>query len=306
MLQAYSRTNRILNETKSQGNIVVFRNLKKATDDALELFANKDAKEDIFLEPYETYVAQFNEALERLKLLTPTPQSVDDLPDEDADKEFVQAFRQVLRLRNVIVSFSNFDYADVNIDEQTLENYKGKYLDVYDKVKSDHEKEKVSILDDIDFELELTRRDEINVSYILRLITRMVGADEDTQMSIKKTITDTMANTAELRNKRELIERFIESTLPNISESSDVETQFAEFLSEEQVQAFRILCKEEGLDAEKTQGLLDRYLSTSRIPRDHDIGFVLNEQPSVLKRESIITRVKARLTNYIETFIESI
>ncbi len=306
LLQAYSRTNRILNETKSQGNVVVFRNLKKATDDALELFANKDAKEDIFLEPYETYVAQFNEALKQLRVIAPTPQSVDDLPDERADKEFVQAFRQVLRLRNVIVSFADFDYVHVNIDEQTLENYKGKYLDVYDKVKSDHEKEKVSILDDIDFELELTRRDEVNVSYILRLIARMVGADEEKQISLKKTISDTMANTAELRNKRELIERFIESTLPKITESSDVEGEFAEFISEEQVKEFKQLCQEEGLDSEKTQSILDRYISTGRIPRDHELAEIMVARPSILQRESVLTRTRARIVGFIDTFIENI
>lgn len=175
LLQAYSRTNRILNETKSQGNIVVFRNLKIATDDALELFANKDAKEDIFLEPYETYVPQFNDAVTHLLTLTPTPSDVDGLVDEDAEKAFVEAFRHVLRLKNVIVSFTDFSFDDVSITEQTLENFKGKYLDIYDKVRSDTDKEKVSILDDIDFELELTRRDEVNVSYILRLIARMVS-----------------------------------------------------------------------------------------------------------------------------------
>lgn len=306
LLQAYSRTNRILNETKSQGNIVVFRNLKKATDDALELFANKGAKEDIFLEPYETYVAQFNTAVDHLRSITSDPQAVDRLPDEDSEKEFVEAFRHVLRLRNVIVSFADFNFADLNIDEQTLENYKGKYLDIYDKVKNEHEKEKVSILDDIDFELELTRRDEINVSYILRLIARLVGADEEKQIELKKLIDNTMSNAAELRSKRELIERFIEGTLPDINDSSDVERVFAEFVNDEQVKSFRQLCEEEGLDSVKTQMLLDRYISTGRIPRDHDFSEVLVQKPSVLKRESILERIKTRFVTFIETFIEGI
>jgi type I restriction enzyme R subunit len=251
-------------------------------------------------------VAQFNETLERLRAITPTPESVNDLTDENADKEFVQAFRQVLRLRNVIMSFADFDYAHIDIDEQTLENYKGKYLDVYDKVKSDHEKEKVSILDDIDFELELTRRDEVNVSYILRLIASMVGADEEKQVSLKKTISDTMANTAELRNKRELIERFIESTLPNIAESSDVEGEFAEFISEEQVKEFKQLCKEEGLDSEKTQAILDHYVSTGRIPLEHELAEVMISQPSILRRETVLAQIKGRIVKFIDTFIENV
>ncbi len=306
LIQAYSRTNRILNETKSQGNIVVFRNLKKATDEALELFANKAAQEDVFLLPYRSYVQEFNEALEQLRMMAPDPQVVDKLPDEDAERAFVEVFRNILRLRNVVVSFADFSFADLNIDEQTLENYKGKYLDIYDKVKSDNAKDKVSILDDIDFELELTRRDEVNVSYILRLIARMVGADEETQTGLKKIIFDTMSNTAELRSKRELIERFINGTLPDISEADDVEGKFAEFVSEEQVREFRQICEEEGLDSEKAQTLLDRYVYNRRPPRDHELDELLVHKPSILDRETIIQRVKARITGFIQTFIEGI
>ncbi|HEU0266588.1 MAG TPA: hypothetical protein VFQ70_03100, partial [Candidatus Saccharimonadaceae bacterium] len=304
LIQAYSRTNRILNETKSQGNIVVFRNLKRATDEALELFANKDAKEDVFIAPYEKYVAEFNDAVAKLREITPVPGAVDTLPDEEAEKQFVEAFRNVLRLRNVLESFAEFTPSDIAIDDQTYENFKGKYLDVYDKHRRDTSKEKVSILDDIDFELELTRRDEINVSYILRLIARMVGADAEKQGEIKRTIADTMAGAPELRSKRELIERFIDGTLPSIDDASDVETRFAKFVSDEQVKAFHELCENEGLNTEKTQALLDHYVSTGRIPRSHELGDVLAEQPSILKRESILEKVSSRITWFIETFID--
>lgn len=304
LIQAYSRTNRILNETKSQGNIVAFRNLKTATDEALELFANKDAKEDVFIAPYEEYVTAFNAAVAKLRDITPVPGAVDNLPDEDAEKDFVEAFRSVLRLRNVLESFAEYSSADITIDDQAFENFKGKYLDVYDKVKNDRQKEKVSILDDIDFELELTRRDEVNVSYILRLITRMVGADEAKQAEIHKSVSDTIAGSSELRSKRELIERFINNSLPSITESDDVENAFAEFVNEEQVKEFRNMCQDEGLDAEKTQALLDRYVSTGRIPRNHDLATVLAVQPGVLQRESILERVKNRIIGFIQAFID--
>ena len=134
----------------------------------------------------------------------------------------------------------------------------------------------------------------------------MVGADEEKQIELKKLIDDTMANAAELRSKRELIERFINGTLPDITDSSDVEREFAEFVNDEQVKAFRKLCEEEGLDSEKTQSLLDRYVSTGRIPRDHDFSEVLVHKPSVLKRESILERIKTRFVTFIETFIEGI
>ena len=304
LLQAYSRTNRILNETKSQGNIVAFRNLKHNTDQALELFANKNAQEEIFLQPYEDYLEKFNEAVTNLQQLTPTPPDVDVLADEDQELEFVQHFREVLRLKNILVSFADFKFDDTSLNEQTFENFKGKYLDIYDKVKQDHEKEKVSILDDVDFELELVRRDEINVSYILRLIARMVGANEEKQVELRQTILDTMSGDPLLRSKRDLIERFIESNLPKIKESDQVEGEFEIFLNEEQVKAFRNLCEQEGLDKEKAQAILDRYMSTSRIPRDQILSEALETPPSILERDNILTRVRDGIVRFIETFIE--
>lgn len=306
LLQAYSRTNRILNETKSHGNIVSFRNLKHQTDESLELFANKNAQEVIFQQPYENYLDAFNEAVAKLQQLTPTPPDVDLLADEDQELEFVQSFREVLRLRNILASFVDFKFSDTSIAEQTFENFKGKYLDIYDKVKQNREKEKTSILDDVDFELELVRRDEVNVSYILRLIARMVGASKEKQVQLRQTIADTMASDAQLRSKRELIEKFIQSNLPEITDGSDVEGVFAEFLSEEQVKAFRELCEREGLDKEKAQAILDRYMSTSRIPRDQVLSEALQKPPSILQRHSILTSVRKSISSFIETFIENI
>jgi len=306
LLQAYSRTNRILNETKSQGNIVAFRNLKHNTDEALELFANKDAREEVFRQPYEDYLSKFNEAIDNLRSLTPTPADVDLLADETQDMQFVQAFRELLRLKNILASFADFAFDDTAIDEQTFENFKGKYLDIYDKVRQDHEKEKVSILDDVDFELELIRRDEVNVSYILRLIARMVGASEEKRLELLATIGDVMKNDITLRSKRELIEKFIDSNLASIKEESDVETEFEIFISEEQVKAFRNLCEQEGLDNEKTQALLDRYMSTGRLPRDQDLASALVKQPSILQRSGILKSARTKISDFINTFIENI
>ncbi len=306
LLQAYSRTNRILNETKSQGNIVVFRNLEKATDDALELFANKNAREEIFVEPYGKYLKRFNEAVNSLRSTTLTPQDVDALQSEEEELAFVRAFREILRLKNVLTSFADFKFTDTTITEQTFENFKGKYLDIYDKVRIDHEREKISILDDVDFELELVRRDEVNVTYILGLMGRMVGANEEKQRELSKTIADTMSSDPTLRSKRELIERFIQTNLPQVDDPSDVETAFDTFWGEEQLKAFSQLCEEEGLNSEKTQQLIDRYLSSSRLPHDHDLGDVLLAKPSILERNTMIKKIKIKLTSYIETFIEGV
>jgi type I restriction enzyme, R subunit len=173
LIQAFSRTNRILNELKSQGNIVCFRNLKNATDEAITLFSNKEAIDVVLKGPYEDYVSQFNQAFIQLLTIAPTVNSVNDLPGEEEQFEFIRAFRELMRVLNVLKTFTQFTFDDLSMSEQSFADYKSKYLDLYDRVKRDHQKEKVSILNDIDFELELIHRDEINVTYILKLLARL-------------------------------------------------------------------------------------------------------------------------------------
>jgi type I restriction enzyme R subunit len=168
LIQAYSRTNRIQNETKSQGNIVVFRNLKGKTDEAITLFSNKEAIEVIIMQPYEDYVGKFDDAYDKLKEITPTINAVNELVTEEDELNFIKAFRDLMRIKNILVSFSDFKWEDFKVTEQDFEDYKSKYLDLFDKTKVTPPKEKVSILEDMDFELELIHRDEINVTYIIQ------------------------------------------------------------------------------------------------------------------------------------------
>lgn len=182
LVQAYSRTNRIMGQKKSQGNVVCFRNLKPAIDKAIELFANKDAMEDIVLSPYEDYTKWFAEAVDNLYSITPTVASVDELLTEEEEAGFIQAFREIIRIKNVLDCFTEFTFDDLPMDEQLFSDFKSKYLDLYDKVKSNHEKEKVSILDDIDFELELIRRDTVNVSYIISLLANLQHAKPEDEL----------------------------------------------------------------------------------------------------------------------------
>lgn len=186
LIQAYSRTNRVLNEVKSQGNIVCFRNLKEATDEAITLFSNKNAKDEIIMQPYEEYVAKFNQAFDALLQIAPTVDSVNDLANEEEELAFIQAFRELMRLKNVLTTFTEFEFADLTMNQQSFEDYKSKYLDLYDKAKSHNQKEKVSILEDIDFELELIHRDEINVAYILKLLAKLKDATPEEQEKQKK------------------------------------------------------------------------------------------------------------------------
>lgn len=306
LIQAYSRTNRILNELKSQGNIVCFRNLKNATDEAISLFSNINARDEIIMQPYEEYVAKFNQAFIALLQIAPTVNSVNDLPSEEEELEFIKAFRELMRLKNVLATFTEFDFNDLSMDEQNFEDYKSKYLDLYDKAKSAHLKEKVSILQDVDFELELIHRDEINVTYILKLLAKLKDADAEEQDRQKKAILELLAGDAQMRSKRELIERFIQENLPHIEDSDNVPDEFANYWSIERLAAIENLSNEENLNSEKLQEVIGNYLFTEKKPlRDEIIG-MLNEKPSLKERKTIAERVTEKIIGFVETFISGI
>lgn len=304
LIQAYSRTNRILNELKSQGNIVSFRNLKIATDDAIALFSNINAKDEIIMQPYEEYVTKFNLAFIELLKIAPTINSVNDLQDEEKEFEFIKAFRELVRLKNVLKTFTEFTHDDLSMDEQTFEDYKSKYLDLYDKSKNQSQKEKVSILNDIDFEIELIHRDEINVSYILKLLAKLKDSTIDEQEKQKKAILDAISGENHLRSKRELIEKFIQENLPNIEDSNDIADEFYTFWNDERKQALEALTEEENLDFEKIQKLIGDYLFTEKEPLRDTLIEAMNYRPNLKERKNIAERISDKIRKYIETFIE--
>ena len=307
LIQAFSRTNRIINEIKSQGNIVCFRNLKKNTDKAVALFSNKEAKEEIFLAPYETYVEQFNTALTRLLTIVPTAESVDTLPDENADLEFIKAFRNLMRVKNVVESFADFDFGDLEITEQDFENYKSKYLDKYEQVKNDKQAEKVSILNEIDFELELIHRDEINVAYILQLLKDYQNETEDVEKGRrKKQIIDLLGGSTTLRSKKELIEKFIDEHLPKITESEEISDAFETFWTNEQKQAFENLVTNEKLDGKELEAVVNNYIYTNRKPLRNDVLGLLEQKPKIRERKRVFERILMKIEDFVEVFFEGI
>lgn len=304
LIQAYSRTNRILNEQKSQGNIIVFRNLKNATDEAITLFSNKEAIEVIIMKPYEDYVKKFNEAFVALLKITPTVNSVNELQTENDELEFIKAFRELIRIKNILAAFADFKWEDLAMNEQLFEDYKSKYLDLYDKVKSDHQKEKVSILEDVDFELELIHRDEINVAYIIQLLIKLKSKVQKDVSQAEKEIFNLLNTEAHLRSKRELIEKFIQENLPVLEDEEDIPEAFDKFWNEEQQNAFNKLVKEENLSPDKTQSLIEDYLYAEREPlRDEILELLEGEKPSVLERKKTGDRILSKILGFVETFI---
>jgi type I restriction enzyme, R subunit len=303
LIQAFSRTNRILTEQKSQGNILCFRNLKEATDEAVALFSNKEAKEVIFMPPYEDISRKFSEAFGKLLAVAPTVGSVDDLISEDKQMEFIQAYRELIRLKNILTSFSDFSWDDLPMTEQAFEDYKSKYLDLYDKVRNDHQKEKASILEDIDFELELIHRDEINVAYILSLLAKLRQTEWQEQEQQKKAILDMLSGEIQLRSKRELIEHFIEEHLPHIDNLDAIQDEFEKYWNEQKILALGKICEEEELDRGQFQALMDTYIYTDQEPIREEVFRCLAHRPSVLKAREIGERIVARMRKFVEVFV---
>jgi type I restriction enzyme R subunit len=305
LIQAYSRTNRILNELKSQGNIVCFRNLKQATDDAIALFSNKDAIDVIIMEPYEEYVAKFNEAYEALIKIAPTVDSVSKMYSEAEKLSFVQAFRDLMRINNILTSFADFAPDDVDMDRQTFEDYKSKYLDIHTSTKGAG-KEKVSILNDVDFELELIHRDEINVDYILTLLAKLINTDEKGKAQQRKQITELIDGTVQLRSKKELIEKFIAENMPKIGKHDDVKTEFTQFWTAERTAAFHELVEQEQLKPQVLQAIIENCLYSEREPMRDEIVDALIEKPKLLERKTTVERVLDKVLAYVNTFFDGV
>lgn len=312
LIQAYSRTNRILNEVKSQGNIVVFRNLKDATDAAIALFANKGANETILIDPYESYVVRFNEAAAALRALTPTVNAVDALEDENQKLAFVRVFRELARLRNILGVFAEFHWGQLDLDSQTFDDFKSKYLDLYESTRKSREEGTASIVNDVDFEIELVRTDRINVAYILNLL-REIKADEKAEASplldTKKRLADVMdmvASDAQLRSKRDLIEKFIQQNMPLIRPDEDVGEAFKAYWDEEKEATLSAICSEEGLDRLKFDKLVDHFNFSGQNPLRDDIVAALNAPPKILDRRKIVNRILERLIGFIRTFEDDV
>lgn len=303
LIQAYSRTNRILNANKRHGNIVVFRNLKAATDDAIALFSNLKAKEEIFVPPYDEHVAKFNELVPQLLAVVADANAVGDLASEDDQLLFVQLFRQLLRLHKSLASFPEFDADDLLLEPQAFADFISAYSDLKRKVAKDHDKENVSILNDVDFELELVHRDTIGVQYILTLLAQLYGAEEAQQSGIRDALLGAVDDEAELYSKRELIAKFIDEHLLKIENVAEIPQRFAVYWEQERLSAFDQLVKEEQLDADKLTEVVERYVFNGHKPLpDPDIAQLIMKPMKLLERKKTRERVYDRVIEYADTF----
>ncbi|MGL5202663.1 type I restriction endonuclease subunit R [Cetobacterium sp.] len=300
LIQAYSRTNRILNEKKSYGNVLCFRNLKKRTDEAIALFSNKEAIETVLMKDYHEYVADFNKYVEQLFKIASSVDEVDKLETEDEKAKFITAYRNLIRVMNRLNTFTEFDFDHLDIRDAEFEDYRSKYLDMYDEIKSKTVKEKVSILDDLDFEVELLKRDDINVSYIM-LLLKELDPKSESFVSDKEFLLKLLDGSEELRSKRELIEKFLSENLPLILEDQSVEVEFDSYWLKEKENAIEKFQIEENLDPDKLKETINEYNFSKKLHRDM-VKLTFMDKLGLKERRTKIEIVTSAIKDLVQRF----
>ena len=248
LIQAFSRTNRILNSVKTYGNVVCFRNLQEQTDEAIALFGDKDAGGLVLLRPYAEYLQEYLEKVSELRAGF-EPGGV--IASESEQKRFIRLFGAILRLRNILTSFDDFADADV-LDVGELDDYKSVYVDLYQELRRTRTAEKEVINDDLVFEIELVKQVEVNVDYVLMLVEKHRGELDGGDREIPVDITRALASSPSLHNKRDLIEDFVRS----VSSTGDVAAQWEAHITGRQQAELDALISEERLKAEPTRRLV--------------------------------------------------
>jgi type I restriction enzyme R subunit len=248
LIQAYSRTNRILNSVKTYGNIVSFRDLEQQTNDAISLFGNRDACGIVLLKPYVEYYAEYSDRVGELLEEFPLGEPI---VGESAQKAFIALFGAVLRLQNILTAFDDFAGSELLSDRQE-QDYRSVYLDLYAEYRGRVEKE--SINDDIVFEIELIKQVEINVDYILMLVEKWRAAHGDgTDTEIRASISRAIDASPSLRNKKDLIEAFVDS----VTVSGDIDEEWQAFILARREAELAAIIESENLRPEETRAFIE-------------------------------------------------
>ncbi len=259
LVQAFSRTNRILNSVKTFGNVVCFRNLEQQVDDALALFGNKDARGVVLLRPYAEYLAEYEERIAALMEQFPLGEQI---VGESEQKAFIKLFGAILKLRNILTSFDEFEDDD-SLAPRDLQNYQSLYLDLYQDFRNQTEIDREPIKEDVVFEIELIKQVEVNVEYILELVrkyleVRGTGKDIEVRAEIGRAIDASPS----LRNKKDLIEEFISS----VSLGSDVDASWRAYVARMREEELSRIIAEENLNPDETVEFVESAFRDGAIP----------------------------------------
>ena len=312
LIQAYSRTNRILNSVKTFGNIVCFRDLQKETDEAIALFGNKDAKGIVVLKPFSDYMNGYDgdrghekgyiELADSLKTEFPLGEQI---VGEKAKKEFVRLFGAILRLRNILTAFDAFE-GDTTLGERELQDYKSMYIDIWNEIKPESP-EKEDVNDDVVFEIELIRQVDITIDYILALVEKYRksgGEDKEIRVSIRRAIDSSL----QLRSKKQLIENFIDKVNPRGS----VDEDWHAYVNRQKEAELEAIISQEGLRPEPTRRFVDNALRDGELrTTGTDIDGLLppvsrfssGGSNRASKKQSVIARLKAFFEKFFGIFV---
>ncbi len=308
LLQAFSRTNRILNSIKVVGNIVCFRNLEEATNRTLSLFGDKDAHSTSILRPFEDYfsgyvdndgkyVKGFKDYLEDLQSRFAPGERIDS---EERQKEFVRLFGVILRMLNLLSNFEQF--AEVNpLSEADRQDYTSMYVAISERMR--HERDKENIHDDLEFEMELVKQVEVNIDYILYLVS-LYHESHCKDYEIQAKIMRSIDSSPDLRDKKELITNFISSLTPD----SNVDKDWLEYINARKCEEFEKIVREEELRHKEALEFIETAFQRGYVPEG---GLELNGimppinpfDPSANRAgrlQNVLSRIKAFFTKFYE------
>jgi type I restriction enzyme R subunit len=302
LLQAYSRTNRILNTVKTFGNIICFRNLEKATNESIALFGDKEAGGVVLLKTYDEY---YNGYKKGDKDIPGYADLVDDLQEkfpvgeqiigEQNQKDFIKLYSAILKVKNILSTFDEFSGNEI-LSERDVQDYHSMYINLYNDFRGKSKGDNENVNDDIVFEMELIKQVEINIDYILALIKKYHEGhlkDKEIVISISKAIDSSV----ELRNKKELIEQFIDSLTP----STNVDDDWHSFVDAKKVEELDQIINDENLDKEETYKFItnafrDGYVQSTGTALSKVLPPVSRFTPTgdrTKKRESVLEKLSS-------------
>ena len=312
LLQAYSRTNRILNSIKTFGNIVCFRNLEQATNESIALFGDKEAGGMVLLKTFDEYYYGYKDDKDKEnpgykdlveKLLEDYPIG-QRIVGEDAEKKFIRLYGSILKATNILTTFDQFAGMEI-LSPRDVQDYHSLYIDLYDKYRKRAEGDIVNVNDDIVFEMELIKQVEIGIDYILHLIAQMSGdhgKDKEIRLSIQKAVS----SSPDLRNKKELIEDFIDQFAPE----KNVNDDWHQFVRQQQKRQLDELIREENLKPRETYDFVSQSFRNGEIEETGTaIVRILPPMPLFSKnkangREEKKQRVVEKLKAFFERFFD--
>jgi type I restriction enzyme R subunit len=306
LLQAFSRTNRILNSVKTFGNIICFRDLEQATNEAIALFGDKEACGIVLLKSYKEYYdgwekdgkrqKGYRELIAELSEKFPLPVNI---MGEKAEKDFIKIYGAILRLKNILTSFDEFAGNEI-LSERDFQDYQSAYIDLYHKIRKKADADKENINDDLVFEMELVKQVEINIDYILNLIAQYHKSnmkDKEILINIEKAIGSSL----ELRSKKELIENFIGT----INNKTSVYEDWKKFANEQKAKELQDIIKKEKLKEKETQKFMENAFrdgemkSTGQAFAEILPPISMFGKDRVKKKQTVFEKLRAFFEKYI-------